>query len=162
MAVEKPVTAETASAPAEASVVAEEAKPAEVPAPVEEVKPAEAPAEKAELAPAPSPEAPAVPDDVADLPAYPGASRSKLDTSTVGSDGWSRKVKVELDTRDTFENVKRFYEKVIQDRGWKVTGISEQAEKVGWKLAKDSSVAEVRIDKEGHKRVKIRLERKDR
>ena len=150
VAVEKPVAADTAS------------KPAEAPPAVEEAKPAEVAAVKAEPAPATSPAAAAVLDDVADLPAYPGASRTKLDTSTVGSDGWSRKVKVELEVRDTFENVKRFYEKVIQDRGWKVTGVSEQAEKVGWKLAKDSSVGEVRIDKEGSKRVKIRLERKDR
>ena len=92
----------------------------------------------------------------------PGASRTKLDTSTVGSDGWSRKVKVELEVRDTFENVKGFYKKVIEDRGWTVTGVSEEEGKVGWKLAKDTSVGEVKIDKEGHKRVSVRLERKDR
>lgn len=150
VAVEEPVVAESASKPAEAPPVAEAAKPAEA----AEVK--------AEPAPTSKVETPAVVDDVVDLPAYPGASRTKLDTSTVGSDGWSRKVKVELEVRDTFENVKGFYKKVIEDRGWTVTGVSEEEGKVGWKLAKDTSVGEVKIAKEGHKRVSVRLERKDR
>lgn len=150
VAVEEPVAAAVASAPAEA------------PPAIEAAKPAEAAEVKAEPAPVATAATPAAADDVVDLPAYPGASRTKLDTSTVASDGWSRKVKVELDVRDTFENVKSYYKKVIEDRGWTVTGVSEEDGKLGWKLAKDTSVGSVRIEKEGRKRVSVRLERKDR
>lgn len=150
VAVEEPVTAAAASTPAEA------------PPAVEAAQPAVAAEVKAEPAPVATVATPAAVDDVVDLPAYPGASRTKLETSTVGSDGWSRKVKVELDVRDTFESVKGFYKKVIEDRGWSVTGVSEEEGKLGWKLAKDTSVGEVKIEKEGRKRVSVRLERKDR
>jgi hypothetical protein len=150
VAVEEPVAAETSARTAEAPPAAEAAKPAETAG------------VKAGPAPSSEVETPAAVDDVVDLPAYPGASRTKLDTSTVGSDGWSRKVKVELDVHDTFENVKEFYRKVIGDRGWTVAGVSEEEGKAGWKLTKDTSVGEVKITKEGRKRVSVRLERKDR
>ncbi|MCU0292052.1 MAG: hypothetical protein MUF10_08705 [Thermoanaerobaculaceae bacterium] len=148
--VEEPVAATSASTPAEA------------PPPAEPATPAAAAEAKAEPVPTSAVGKPAAVDDVVDLPAYPGASRTKLETSTVGSDGWSRKVKVELDVRDTFESVKGFYKKVIEDRGWTVTGFSEEEGKLGWKLAKDTSIGEVKIEKEGRKRVSVRLERKDR
>lgn len=110
----------------------------------------------------PRPEVAATPDEVPELPAYPGARRTKLETSSVPTLDWARKIKVELAARDTFENVKAFYVKVIKDNGWEVAGASEEEGKVGWRLVKDGAVAEVRIEREGRKRVEIKLERKDR
>ncbi len=127
-----------------------------------EEKPAQvAAAESGKPAPA-RPEAAVSLDEVPELPAYPGATRTKLETSTVPTAEWTRKTKVELEVRDSLENVKAFYEKVIRDNGWQVAGVLEQGDKVGWKLMKDSAVAEIRIEREGRKRVEIRLERKDR
>lgn len=102
------------------------------------------------------------PGEIEGLPGYPGASRTKLDTATGSSYEWSRRTKVELETRDPFEKVKSFYEKVIRDFGWQVTGLKEKTDEIGWRLAKDGAVADVRIEKKDKKRVEIRLERKDR
>ncbi|HPC82062.1 MAG TPA: hypothetical protein P5234_01960 [Thermoanaerobaculaceae bacterium] len=101
-------------------------------------------------------------EEVPELPAYPGATRTKLETSTVPTAEWTRKAKVELEVRDSLENVKAFYEKAIRDHGWQVAGVREEGDKVGWKLVKAGAVAEIRIEREGRKRVEIRLERKDR
>lgn len=150
----KPEKAAAAQKPPEAAP-AEAAKPA--PVAVAEPVPAAA-AAQAE----PTAENTAPVDDVPGLPAYPGATRTKLDTSTVPTADWSRRVKVELDVRDTFENVKAFYAKVIKDNGWQVTGVREEAEKAGWKLSREGATAEVRVEKTGRKRVEVRLERKDR
>lgn len=159
VSVDQPVAVDAPAKPSEAPPAAEavEAPRAEPATDVEKATPLEVQAAPAARAPES-----AVRDDVPDLPSYPGASRMKLDTTTVSSDGWSRKFKVELEARDTFDNVKKFYEGVIQDGGWTVGGVSEEAGKAGWKLTKESSVAEIRISKEGRKRVSIRIERKDR
>lgn len=128
--------------------------------------------QKAEAAPAeavkpvavaePQPGAALPADEVPELPAYPGAIRTKLETSTVPTAEWARKVKVTFEVRDTFENVRDYYLKVIQDYGWEVAGMTQEEDKVGWRLVKGGAVAEVRVEKEGRKRVEVKLERKDR
>ncbi|HNX49143.1 MAG TPA: hypothetical protein PKL08_03175 [Thermoanaerobaculaceae bacterium] len=159
VSVDQPVAVDAPAKPSEVPPAAEavEAPKAEPVTDIEKATPAEV-----QAAPAASAQDSAVRDDVPDLPSYPGASRTKLDTTTVSSDGWSRKFKLELEARDTFDKVKKFYEEVIQERGWTVGGVSEEAGKAGWKLTREASVAEIRISKEGRKRVTIRLERKDR
>lgn len=109
-----------------------------------------------------TPAAALAPGEIEGLPTYPGALRTKLDTSTGSSYEWSKKTKVELETRDPFEKVKAFYEKAIRDFGWQVTGLKEQTDEVGWRLARDGAVAEVKIEQKDKKQVEIRLERKDR
>ncbi|HPW55949.1 MAG: hypothetical protein KA072_13755 [Thermoanaerobaculaceae bacterium] len=146
------------------AVAVEAVRPAEAQIPATPVATA---AEVAQPAPPvavvePRPEAMAAADEVPGLPAYPGATRTKLETSTVPTIEWARKIKVELEVRDSLENVKAFYERVIKENGWQVAGVSEKGGEVRWKLAKDGAVAEVRIEQKGRKRVEIRLERKDR
>ncbi|MGV8038878.1 MAG: hypothetical protein AB2L07_01950 [Thermoanaerobaculaceae bacterium] len=143
---------------------AEAVKPAEAQTPAAPAATAAEVAEPARTVPVvePRPEAMAAVDEVPGLPAYPGATRTKLETSTVPTVDWSRKTKVELEARDTFEKVKAFYQKVIRENGWQVAGVSEEDGEVGWKLVKDGAVAEVRIEQKGRKRVEIKLERKDR
>jgi hypothetical protein len=55
-----------------------------------------------------------------------------------------------------------FHLDVIRDHAWQVVGTSEKDDEVGWKLAKGSSVAEIKLEQEGRERVTIKLERKDR
>ena len=152
------VAAETAAAeatPADtASSPAEPVTPAPVTAPAPPAPP-----------PPPPPPAPARPaaatDDVAELPSYPGAERVKREVETGGYD-WSREIEIELVAKETFEKVRAFYLGAIREHGWEVVGTSEKENEVGWKLAKGSSVAEVKIEQEARKRVTIKLERKDR
>lgn len=145
VAVEAARPAEPQAAPAPAAAATETAEPT-----------------KAVAVSEPRPAAAVAIDEVPGLPAYPGATRTKLETSTVPTVDWSRKTKVELETRDTFEKVKAFYQKVIRENGWQMAGVSEEDGEVGWKLVKDGAVAEVRIEQKGRKRVEIKLERKDR
>jgi hypothetical protein len=163
------VAAESAAAevrPAAEAAPAETAKPAE---------PAKPPAEPATPEPATGPEPPAPPpppppasvrppvvtDGIPELPSYPGAERVKREVETGGYD-WSREIEIELVAKETFEKVRAFYLGAIREHGWEVVGTSEKENEVGWKLAKGSSVAEVKIEQEARKRVTIKLERKDR
>lgn len=103
----------------------------------------------------------AAPDDIPELPSYPGAERVKREIDASGGE-WARKSRIELVSNDGFEKVRAFYLEAIRANGWQVVGTREEKDEIGWKLAKGTSMAEVDLDSEGFGRVKIKLERKDR
>lgn len=141
--------------PPAAPVVA--APVAAAPAPTTPVAPpvAAAPAQAAAVP------AVAAPDDIPELPSYPGAERVKREIDASGGE-WAREAKIELVSGDGFEKVRAFYLDAIRTNGWQVTGTEEEKDEIGWKLAKGTSVAEIDLDRESFGRVKIKLERKDR
>lgn len=138
----------------------ESAKAEEPPAAPAAAEPAEPPAVPPPPPPPPA-RPPALTDDVADLPPYPGAERTKREVET-GTYEWSRTVEMEFVAKDTLEKVRAFYLRVIRENGWDVIGVREKDDEAGWKLAKGTSVAEVKLELEGRRRVVIKIERKDR
>lgn len=136
------------------------------PAPAPPAPTVAAPASTEAPAPAASAPAPAAQTfTVPDLPDYPGATRSKLETAE-GKEGWARKVEAKFRTADPFDTVRAFYEKAIEANGWQVDGTSVKTEKgtgkVKWTLSKGTSAAEVKVESEKEGGVEIELERKDR
>ncbi len=152
--------AEAPAAEADSPARPESAKAEEPPAAPAAAEPA-APPDVSPPPPPPPARPPALSDDVAELPPYPGAERTKREVET-GRYEWSRTIEVEFVAKDTLEKVRAFYLRVIRENGWEVIGTREKQDEAGWKLAKGASVAEVKLEQEGRRRVVIKIERKDR
>jgi hypothetical protein len=100
-------------------------------------------------------------EPIADLPDYPGATRTQY--SAAGpKDGFSRVVKAEYFTGDTYDAVKAHYQSAISSNGWQVTKNAEKAGEAEWTLSKGTSVAEVEVEAKKTGGVEVKVERKDR
>ncbi len=107
-------------------------------------------------------------EPIPDLPDYPGATRTAYTTSSNSAEGFSKTVKAELATSDTFDQIIDFYKlDNLSKRGWKPTGVkttsaSADDSSVAIGLAKGSSIANVEISQKGKGNILITLERKDK
>jgi len=100
-------------------------------------------------------------EPIADLPDYAGATRTQY--SAAGpKDGFTRVVKAEYFTGDTYDSVHAHYQSAIASNGWQITKSNEKAGEAEWTLSKGTSVAEVEVEQKKTGGVEIKIERKDR
>ena len=135
--------------PAPAAPVGE--APAAAPAPAE--TPATPPA-------APAAKPPAAASTVVDLPDYPGAVRVAFSQKAESEKGFTSKAEASWTSADPYATVVAYYQKVITDKGWTVTGTKSKATEIEWQLTKGTSVGKVEV-KQGAP-VTIKIERSDR
>jgi hypothetical protein len=125
-------------------------------APSAQVAPTQAPA------PAPAAAASAPPtDSIAEVPDYPGATRTVLVSSNESKHGFSRTVEARFSSTDPRARVVEFYQKALPERGWTVAETKNKANEIEWKLSKGTTVAEVEI-RQSTGAVEIKIKRSDR
>lgn len=110
---------------------------------------------------APMTQAPPALETVADLPEYAGATRLAFSTKADMEHGWSKVTEVKLSTTAAYQSVFDFYQRTVAEKGWTVTAVESKPGEAQWKLAKGTSIAEVKVDQETGV-VEVKLERKDR
>ena len=107
-------------------------------------------------------------EPIPDLPDYPGAKRTAYTTGSNSAEGFSKSVKAELATSDSFDQAIDFYKLANLSRyGWKPTGVkttSTSADESGVAIgvAKGTSIATIEINQKGKGNILITLERKDK
>jgi hypothetical protein len=98
--------------------------------------------------------------EIAEFPAYPGATRAEFGTET-SSVMSTRTTKGEWTTTDPIARVKPYYQELVTRGGWTVTSFTESADEAKWELRRGGSSAEIEIDQDVGQPLKIEVKRTD-
>ncbi len=107
-------------------------------------------------------------DPIADLPDYPGSTRTAYTTGADSAGGFSKTVKAEMKTNDPMDKVIEFYKlDNLSKNGWKPVNVESSSasaddSRVTISLSKSTSVAKVILSEKGKGNVTISVERKDK
>jgi hypothetical protein len=102
-------------------------------------------------------------DTIADLPDYPGATRTANSARSETEHGTAaKKAEAQWTTTEAFATVAEYYKKAVADRGWTVVSTESKSDEVEWRLSKGTSTAKVEVKQKTGSPVTIEIERIDR